>query len=179
MTPREGGGGNFTHRICSLLSTFCLHSQNYPRIRMLLWEDSKPRPTRRQPRAWDEAPSDPRRHPPSTGVSERHLRKSTANRGRLLSCSWGRQELGKTFFRGCLKWSSRGRAPGSVVWQRGALLLEVPLSLEEPVLLGPPEGLRGSRGSGWGAPVTVAASVTGSIHSSCVWTCLVWTEGLW
>ena len=63
------------------------------------------------------------------------------------------------------------------MWQRGALLLEVPLSLEQPVLLGPPEGLRGSRGSGWGAPVTVAASVTGSIHSSCVWTCLVWTEG--
>ena len=50
--------------------------------------------------------------------------------------------------------------------------------LEEPVLLGPPEGLRGSRGSGWGRPVTVAASVTGSIHSSCVWTCLVWTEAL-
>ena len=36
------------------------------------------------------------------------------------------------------------------MWQRGALLLEMPLSLEEPVLLGPPEGLRGSRGSGWG-----------------------------
>ena len=73
-----------------------------------------------------------------------------------------------------------GEGPwGSVVWQRGALVLEVPLSLEEPVLLGPPEGLRGSRGSGWGAPVTAAASVTGSIHSSCVWTCLVWTEGLW
>ena len=35
------------------------------------------------------------------------------------------------------------------MWQRGALLLEVPLSMEEPVLLGPPEGLRGSRGSGW------------------------------
>ena len=63
----------------------------------------------------------------------------------------------------------RGGGPlGSFVWQRGALLLEVPLSLEEPVLLGPPEGLWGSRGSGWGAPVTTAASVTGSIHSSCV-----------
>ena len=35
-----------------------------------------------------------------------------------------------------------GEGPwGSVVWQRGALALEVPLSLEEPVLLGPPEGL--------------------------------------
>ena len=34
-----------------------------------------------------------------------------------------------------------GEGPwGSVVWQRGALVLEVPLSLEEPVLLGPPEG---------------------------------------
>ena len=42
MTPREGGGGNFTHRVCSLLSAFCLHSQNYPRIRTLLWEDSNP-----------------------------------------------------------------------------------------------------------------------------------------
>ena len=56
-----------------------------------------------------------------------------------------------------------GGSLGSVVWQRGALVLEVPLSLEEPVLLGSPEGLRGSRESGWGVPVTAAASVTGSI----------------
>ena len=112
VIPREGGGGTFTHRVCSLLSTFCLHSQNYPRIRTLLWEDSNPRPKRGQARAQDVAPSVPGRCPPSTGVSERHLRKSAWDRGRLLSCSWGRQELGKTFFRGCLKWSSRGRAPG-------------------------------------------------------------------
>ena len=150
MTPREGSGGTFTHRVCSLLSTFCLHSQNSPRIRTLLREDSNPRPTRGQARAQDAAPSDPGRHPSSVGVSERHLRKSAADRERLLSCSRGRQELGKTFFRGCLKWSSRGWASGvSPVAERG----HAPGSaadLEEPVLLGPPESLQGSRGSCWG-----------------------------
>ena len=179
MTPREGGGGTFTHRVCSLLSTFCLHSQNYPRITTLLWEDSNPRTKRGQARARDAAPSDPGRCPPSTGISERHLRKSAEDRGRLLSCSWGRQELGKPSSGAAGNGRRGGGSLGSVVWQRGALLLEVPLSLEEPVLLGSPEGLQGSRESGWGAPVTTAASVTGSIHSSCVWTCLVWTEGLW
>ena len=73
MTPREGGGGTFTHRVCSLLSASCLHSQNYPRIRMLLWEDSNPG-AMREHAGPDAAPSDPGRCPPSVGVSKRHLR---------------------------------------------------------------------------------------------------------
>ena len=168
MTPREGGGGTFTHRVCSLVSTFCIHSQNYPRIRTLLWEDSNPRLREGRPGPGmrlllilgDALP--PREFP--RGISERALQteadsSAVPGGGR----SWERPSSRAA------ENGRRGGGPlGSVVWQRGALLLEVPLSLEEPVLLGPPEGLWGSRGSGWGAPVTTAASVTGSIHSSCV-----------
>ena len=150
MTSREGGGVTFTHTVCSLLSNFCLHSQNSPRIRTLLWEDSNHRPTRGQARAQDAAPSDPGRHPPSAGDSKRHLRKSAADRGRLLSCSWGRQGLGKPFFRGCLTWSSMERAPGVCPVAESGPAPRSAADLEEPVLLGPPESLQGSRGSCWG-----------------------------
>ena len=77
---------------------------------MLLWEDSNPLPKRGQGRAQDAAPSDPGRHPPSTGVSERHLRKSTADRGRLLSFL-GEAGAGKDLLQGLLEMVVEGEGP--------------------------------------------------------------------
>ena len=90
----------------------------------------------------------------------------------------GEAGAGKTFFRGYVKWSSRGRAPGvCCVAERGPAPVSA-ADLEEPVLLRPPEGLGGSRGSGWGCSCD-SRCISYRFHTQlmCV-TGLLWTEGL-
>ena len=87
------------------------------------------------------------------GISER----AVPTKGDSSAVPGGR-ELGKTFFRGCLKMVIKGEGPWGVLCGRGATGRSPggAVDLEVLVLLGPPEGLGRSRGSCWGCSCDIS-----------------------